>query len=591
MEFYGSNYFRFRLALSLISGKAITIKNIRKKNSHKKINKDDEIDDNEINEGLQEYEAKILKLIDKLCDDTTIKINEYGDELYFKPGFLIGNVNDEVRISDLNNTFHCGNERSISYFLEFLIMIVPFFKNPVKLLLKGITDDQIDRTVYTCKIVCENFFKTFLNVNNDFLNITILKRGTKLDATGEVSFFMNNLKMINSFDMHDAGLVKRITGTIVCNQISMIFRNKIVNCAKKNLHNFTPYVSIEVEKEKKNSYPNKNNSQNNFMSLSLFAQTKNKCIYGTDLYVDKFMLQHVKDMLASRTDDSLPMELGGHKWDEGEMGENEDEEDDTEEDDEEEEGEKIDDSNGDEEEDDEDEGEDEEEEEDDKEEEEEEDDKEDEEEEDDKESEVEKEEVEKIDGNDDEEDDEDEDDDEDEAEEERAEKIDDNDDEEEGEEDSENEGEENEINLGNKTKHQLNNRGSYPLSDESNEMNNISNIDASKEEPKTLHDADIYERLGFFISLKLMNEIKGLSSIDSSYQWLPLLYMALANDTAVSKISLSALKPYSIVLIRLLRDFFSVVFDIKKVEKSQIEYSYLIKCVGIGYRNFSKKTF
>ncbi|KEG04777.1 RNA 3'-terminal phosphate cyclase-like protein, putative [Plasmodium vinckei vinckei] len=578
MEFFGSNYFRFRLALSLISGKAITIKNIRKKNSQKKINKDDEIDDNEIKEGLQEYEAKILKLIDKLCDDTTIKINEYGDELYFKPGFLIGNVNDEVRISDLNNTFHCGNERSISYFLEFLIMIVPFFKNPVKLLLKGITDDQIDRTVYTCKIVCENFFKTFLNVNNDFLNITILKRGTKLDATGEVSFFMNNLKMINSFDMHDAGLVKRITGTIVCNQISMIFRNKIVNCAKKNLHNFTPYVSIEVEKEKKNSYPNKNNSQNNFMSLSLFAQTKNKCIYGTDLYVDKFMLQHVKDMLASRTDDSLPMQLGGHKWDEGEMGENEeedeeeeeeedDEEDEVEEDDEEE---KIDDSNGDEEEDDE------------EDDEEDEDEEEDEEEDDDKENEVEKEEAEKIDGNDDEEDDEDE------AEDEMAEKTDDNDDEEE---DDENEGDENEISLGNKTKHQLNNRDNYPLNDENNEMNNISNIDASKEEPKTLHDADIYERLGFFISLKLMNEIKGLSSIDSSYQWLPLLYMALANDTAVSKISLNALKPYSIVLIRLLRDFFSVVFDIKKVEKSQIEYSYLIKCVGIGYRNFSKKTF
>ncbi|SCM12575.1 RNA 3'-terminal phosphate cyclase-like protein, putative [Plasmodium chabaudi adami] len=549
MEFYGSNYFRFRLALSLISGKAITIKNIRKKNSHKKINKDDEIDDNEINEGLQEYEAKILKLIDKLCDDTTIKINEYGDELYFKPGFLIGNVNDEIRISDLNNTFHCGNERSISYFLEFLIMIVPFFKNPVKLLLKGITDDQIDRTVYTCKIVCENFFKTFLNVNDSFLNITILKRGTKLDATGEVSFFMNNLKMINSFDMHDAGLVKRITGTIVCNQISMIFRNKIVNCAKKNLHNFTPYVSIEVEKEKKNSYPNKSNSQNNFMSLSLFAQTKNKCIYGTDLYVDKFMLQHVKDMLASRTDDSLPMQLGGHKWDEGEMIENEEEEEDEE--DGTEEGEKIDDNDD-------------------------EDDKEDDE--DDEEDDEDDEEVEK----------------EEEGEEEEAEKIDDNNDDEEEEDDDEeeDEGEEDdEINLGNKANHQLNNGGNSPFNDENNEMNSISNIDASKEEPKTLHDADIYERLGFFISLKLMNEIKGLSSIDSSYQWLPLLYMALANDTAVSKISLSALKPYSIVLIRLLRDFFSVVFDIKKVEKSQIEYSYLIKCVGIGYRNFSKKTF
>ncbi|EUD69208.1 RNA 3'-terminal phosphate cyclase-like protein [Plasmodium inui San Antonio 1] len=108
---------------------------------------------------------------------------------------------------------------------------------------------------------------------------------------------------------------------------------------------------------------------------------------------------------------------------------------------------------------------------------------------------------------------------------------------------------------------------------------------------KTLHDADIYERLGFFIALKMMNEIKGLPSVDSNYQWLPLLYMALGNDLAVSKISLSIVKPYSIALIRLLRDFFSVVFDIKKVENSPMDHSYVIKCVGIGYRNISKKTF
>ncbi|EUD69209.1 RNA 3'-terminal phosphate cyclase [Plasmodium inui San Antonio 1] len=249
MEFTGSNFLRFRLALSMISGKAITIKNIRKRKKKKKSGRDDQGDGVE-KEGLREYEAKLLRLIDKLCDDTTIKINEEGDELYFKPGFLMGNVNDEVRISDLDNTFHCGKERSITYFLEFLLMVTPFFKNPVKLILKGITDDSIDTTVHTCKIVSEHFFKNILKFDDHFLNITIVRRGIQSDCSGEVVFFMDNLKTVTPFDIHDPGVVKKIAGTIVCNKISAVFRNKLMNFAKKNLLSFTPYVSIQVEDPK-----------------------------------------------------------------------------------------------------------------------------------------------------------------------------------------------------------------------------------------------------------------------------------------------------------------------------------------------------
>ncbi|KJP89982.1 18S rRNA biogenesis protein RCL1 [Plasmodium fragile] len=443
MEFTGSNFLRFRLALSMISGKAITIKNIRTRKKQKTSGTDDHQGDGVEKEGLREYEAKLLKLIDKLCDDTTIKINEEGDELYFKPGFLMGNVNDEVRISDLDNTFHCGKERSITYFLEFLLMVTPFFKNPVKLTLKGITDDSIDTSVHTCKVVSEHFFKNILKLDDYFLNIKIVKRGIKSDCSGEVLFFMDNLKTVEPLDMNDPGVVKKITGTIVCNKISPVFRNKLMNFAKKNLLNFTPYVSIEVEDAKVKNF----NSQNHFISFSLFAHTKNKCMYATDLCVDEFFLRHARGVLCS----------GGGS---GEM------------------------------------------------------------------------------------------DDQDESMSEEA-----TDDE------------------------------------ETNKPQRSSRTAELDKQNKTLHDADIYERLGFFIALKMMNEIKGLPSVDSNYQWLPLLYMALGNDLAVSKISLSIVKPYSIALIRLLRDFFSVVFDIKKVEKSPVDHSYLIKCVGIGYRNISKKTF
>ncbi|CAG9473580.1 RNA 3'-terminal phosphate cyclase-like protein, putative [Plasmodium vivax] len=466
MEFTGSNFLRFRLALSMISGKAITIKNIRKKKKKKNSWRDEQSDGVE-REGLREYEAKLLKLIDKLCDDTTIKINEEGDELYFKPGFLMGNVNDEVRISDLDNTFHCGKERSITYFLEFLLMVTPFFKNPIKLTLKGITDDSIDATVHTCKIVSEHFFKNILKFDDHFLNITIVRRGVQSDCSGEVHFFMNNLKTVEPFDMNDAGVVKKITGTIVCNKISVVFRNKLMNFAKKNLLCFTPYVNIEVEEAKVKSFK----TQNHFISFSLFAHTKNKCVYATDLCVDEFFLRHAQGVLSSGGGSAQMDDQGGAVGDEAVGG---GETDDEATDDEATDDETTDDA---------------------------------------------------------------------------------------------------------ATNDEATNKPQRHRCAEEHKQN------------KPLHDADIYERLGFFIALKMMNEIKGLPSVDSNYQWLPLLYMALGNDLAVSKISLSMVKPYSIALIRLLRDFFSVVFDIKKVEKSPVEHSYLIKCVGIGYRNISKKTF
>ncbi|SBT78233.1 RNA 3'-terminal phosphate cyclase-like protein, putative [Plasmodium ovale] len=546
MEFRGSNYFRFRLALSLISGKAITIKSIRENKKGNPNGKEE--NEREPTEGLHEYEAKLLRLIDKLCDDTIIKINEDGNELYFKPGFLIGNVKDEVRIGDLNISFHCGKERSITYFLEFLLMIVPFFKNPVKLLLKGITDDCIDTTVYTCKMVSENFFKNFLKVNENFLNITILKRGIKSDCSGEVLFFMNNLKMINSFDMYNAGFVNKITGSIISNKLSPVFRNKLMNFAKKNLYNFTPYINIEIEKENNsnnNNHNNNNNLENNFISFSLFAHTQNRCIYGTDLCIDKIFFQRVKDLLSTQSSGYRPpvhrtpgkvsstQGVGRREEGWGEAGWEIDQE-------ETDEGEITDEEEADKEEPDEEEA------------------------------------------------------DEDEADEEEADEEEADEEEADEEEADEEEADEDEADEVNEYRYDKANgppkAGASTIAAPTMEKSFMQNSDVSNKK-SVLHDADIYERLGFFISLKMMNEIKGLSSVDTNYQWLPLIYMALANDTAVSKISLTVLKPYAIALIRLLRDFFNVVFDIKKVEKSQVDYSYVIECVGIGYRNFSKKSF
>jgi RNA 3'-terminal phosphate cyclase-like protein len=60
-----------------------------------------------------------------------------GTSILYKPGAIMGG-----RIEH-----DCGTERSISYFLEPLLVLAPFSKKPFALTLEGITTDHIDPSV------------------------------------------------------------------------------------------------------------------------------------------------------------------------------------------------------------------------------------------------------------------------------------------------------------------------------------------------------------------------------------------------------------------------------------------------------------
>lgn len=63
LTFVGSNIMRQRLILSVLTGKAISISNIR-------------ASDNE--PGLREYEVNLLRLLDKMTNGTWLEVNETG---------------------------------------------------------------------------------------------------------------------------------------------------------------------------------------------------------------------------------------------------------------------------------------------------------------------------------------------------------------------------------------------------------------------------------------------------------------------------------------------------------------------------------
>lgn len=62
-----------------------------------------------------------------------------GTAILLKPGIISGGV----------LTHECPTSRSVGYFLEPVIQLAPFAKQPVQLTLKGVTTDENDLSVRT----------------------------------------------------------------------------------------------------------------------------------------------------------------------------------------------------------------------------------------------------------------------------------------------------------------------------------------------------------------------------------------------------------------------------------------------------------
>jgi RNA 3'-terminal phosphate cyclase-like protein len=120
--FYGHNFFRQRLALSILSQTPIKIIEIR-------INSE--------SPGLQEHEASLLRLIEKITTGTTTSINHTGTAITFIPGYIHGGKLEH----------QCGGKKSIGYFIEFLLSVGAFGKETLMCQLMGVTNDNTDTSV------------------------------------------------------------------------------------------------------------------------------------------------------------------------------------------------------------------------------------------------------------------------------------------------------------------------------------------------------------------------------------------------------------------------------------------------------------
>lgn len=224
LRFRGCQQFRQRLLLSTLSGKAIRIDDIRA---------------NDQSPGLRDYEASLLRLLEKLTNGCLVEINETGTSLRYKPGVIIcgsGLVHD------------CGSSRAIGYFLEALVLLALFAKKPLSITLRGVTNDSVDPSVDTWRTVALPLLRKAGGLDESAaggsLELRVVRRGARPAGGGEVQLRVPLVRQLPRVVMTDEGMVKRIRGISYSMKVPPQNTNRMVDAARGVLNQLLADVYI-----------------------------------------------------------------------------------------------------------------------------------------------------------------------------------------------------------------------------------------------------------------------------------------------------------------------------------------------------------
>lgn len=232
----------------------------------------DDIRAKDQNPGVRDYEASLLRLLDKLTNGMKVEINETGTTLKYKPGIVTGGR----RISH-----DCGTARAIGYFLEVVIPVCLFAKKPVDLTLYGITNDEVDISVDTIRTVTLPMIKRQFGVD-DGLALNIVKRGVAPGGGGEISIKLPIAKQLKNIDWTDEGMVKRVRGVAFTLRVSPQTGNRLVDAARGVLNDFLPDVYIFTDHHPGDARNGQKGKTSPGFGLSLVAETTSGCLLSVD---------------------------------------------------------------------------------------------------------------------------------------------------------------------------------------------------------------------------------------------------------------------------------------------------------------------
>lgn len=272
--FESFNYFRLRIAFSLLTMTPIEIKNIRS---------------NEANIGISKSEFSFLKLIEKITNGSNVFISNTGTVVKFSPGIITNNYGDYFE-------FECETERNLSYYLEGLYVISLFGKESLNCCLIGSSNNDIDLSLDCFKVLIQNF--TSKIVYGDSCSIDIKGRSFYNSLNkAKVNVKIPIVKFIEPFNLTYTGKFKKIKGNYFAvnlknnninkdfiDSVRIIF-NKLINDVwiEKNVVNDRTMYTLNRDSDNSNNSTNSTNNNNRpCIAISLYAESSDDTVLTYD---------------------------------------------------------------------------------------------------------------------------------------------------------------------------------------------------------------------------------------------------------------------------------------------------------------------
>jgi len=170
----------------------------------------------------------------------------------------------------------------MGWFLEGVIPLCLFAKEPTYLNLTGLSNDDVDMSVDTIRLVTIPLLKHF---GVEGANLKIKKRGLPPNGGGQVEFTCPITKELHPLNLIDAGLIKRVRGVAYCAKISPQFANRVVESGRRLLNRLLPDVFIHTD-----HYSGVTGGNSPGFGLMLLAETTTNCQYAIDTFASQGMI-------------------------------------------------------------------------------------------------------------------------------------------------------------------------------------------------------------------------------------------------------------------------------------------------------------
>ncbi|XP_054514628.1 RNA 3'-terminal phosphate cyclase-like protein isoform X3 [Pan troglodytes] len=150
-------------------------------------------------------------------------------------------------------------------------------KHPLKIVLRGVTNDQVDPSVDVLKATALPLLKQF-GIDGESFELKIVRRGMPPGGGGEVVFSCPVRKVLKPIQLTDPGKIKRIRGMAYSVRVSPQMANRIVDSARSILNKFIPDIYIYTDHMK-----GVNSGKSPGFGLSLVAETTSGTFLSAEL--------------------------------------------------------------------------------------------------------------------------------------------------------------------------------------------------------------------------------------------------------------------------------------------------------------------